>query len=254
MARSDAEWERFGREEPYFGVLASPVFRTAAQDPSVHARFFATGEAHVARVFATIVTHLDPDFTPDRVLDFGCGVGRLAIPFARSARDVVGVDVSPAMLVEAAANAQRAALTNLSWVRGDDTLSGVVGAFDLVHSFIVLQHIPRSRGEQLMSRLADRVRPGGVAALHITTHDDGGVVRRVLQRTRAVVPPLHWAMNIARGGPPRRPLMQMYCYELSRVMTLLSGAGFSRILSMPTVHGRFHGWFLFAQRSVEPAW
>ena len=54
-----------------------------------------------------ITRHVDPTFAPSRTLDFGCGVGRVAIPLARRFEHVVGLDVSPGMLTRAAEAAQR---------------------------------------------------------------------------------------------------------------------------------------------------
>src|SRR3954462_13940087 len=46
--------------------------------------------------------------TPGRLLDLGCGTGRLAVHFARKGYDCVGVDLSGEMLARAAANAAAA--------------------------------------------------------------------------------------------------------------------------------------------------
>src|SRR5882762_1792622 len=98
---SNSDWERFGRDEPYFGVLLDEKFRLRNLTPQALEEFFASGEAHVERVFRTIVRHLDPDFAPATALEFGCGVGRVLVPLARRCPSVVGVDVSASMLAEA---------------------------------------------------------------------------------------------------------------------------------------------------------
>ena len=113
---------------------------------------------------------LGADFQPRRVLDFGCGVGRLVLPLSRLCEEVVGVDVAEAMLSEAAANCRQAGATNVRLIRGDDRLSGVTGPFDFIHSFIVFQHVPVQRGLVLLERLLDLLAPDGVGALHFTYH------------------------------------------------------------------------------------
>jgi SAM-dependent methyltransferase len=52
------------------------------------------------------------------VLELACGTGRVAIPIARSGREVVGVDASPAMLAAAAEKAVAAGVA-LTLVEGD---------------------------------------------------------------------------------------------------------------------------------------
>src|SRR5205085_11803028 len=46
--------------------------------------------------------------TPGRLLDLGCGTGRLCVHFARMGFDCVGVDLSDEMLAKARANAAAA--------------------------------------------------------------------------------------------------------------------------------------------------
>ncbi len=59
---------------------------------------------------------LRPEYS---VLDIGCGVGRNALAFARSASQVVGTDISAQALAFAADNAIQAGVTNLRLVKGD---------------------------------------------------------------------------------------------------------------------------------------
>src|SRR4051812_35592756 len=55
----------------------------------------------------------------DRVLDVACGPGLMACAFAKVARHVTGIDLTPAMIEQAKALQQAHALTNLTWHVGD---------------------------------------------------------------------------------------------------------------------------------------
>ena len=55
----------------------------------------------------------------DTVLDVACGPGILACAFARVARHVTGIDLTPAMLERARALQHEQGLTNLTWRQGD---------------------------------------------------------------------------------------------------------------------------------------
>ena len=57
--------------------------------------------------------------TEDTVLDVACGPGLLACAFARVARLVTGIDMTPAMLEQARKEQQQRRLTNVSWQQGD---------------------------------------------------------------------------------------------------------------------------------------
>src|SRR4051794_32833874 len=95
------QWERFGRVDPYYGVYSTDEFRRENLDDAALDRFFASGQEHVGRVLEAARRVAGPGFAPTSILDHGCGVGRLVVPFARGADRVVGVDVSPSMLAEA---------------------------------------------------------------------------------------------------------------------------------------------------------
>src|SRR5215471_12097034 len=95
---SDKVWEYFGKNDPYYGVLTQERYSGKALTKNLKDEFLATGEKYVSSVFATIHERFDPAFRPHRALDFGCGVGRIALPLARICDSVVGVDVSESML------------------------------------------------------------------------------------------------------------------------------------------------------------
>ena len=72
---SDSEWEKWGKKDPYFGVITSPKFRNSTMTEADKTEFFESGTMHVNEVMAYISCHLEEDFRPNRVFDFGCGVG-----------------------------------------------------------------------------------------------------------------------------------------------------------------------------------
>jgi ubiquinone/menaquinone biosynthesis C-methylase UbiE len=78
----------------------------------------------------------------DSVLDVACGPGILACAFARVARHVTGVDLTPAMLERARVLQQEQGLTNLTWRHGDVLpLPFDDAAFTLVVSRFAFHHL-----------------------------------------------------------------------------------------------------------------
>ncbi len=268
ILETDIAWELWGSRDPYYGVLTQPEFRSEALTPEAKEVFFGSGRHHVAHVLDVLRRRLVPGYTPDRILDFGCGVGRLVVPFAECAKEVVGVDISPSMLAEARANSDAHALKNVALVRSDDTLSTVVGLFDLVHSCIVLQHIEIPRGRALFSQLVDKIRPGGCGALHVTfawdVHEATFGQPPVPTPTPAPSPssPLSALKRTIRPlvraavapAPPTEaavanldPEMQMNYYNLSELMFILHSAGVVSVHTELTNHGGPIGAFFFLQ-------
>lgn len=259
---TDIEWEKWGARDPYFGVLTDPKFRAAALTDVARDEFFAMGRHHVDHVLHIIRCHLEGSFVPTRTLDFGCGVGRVLLPFAKLGGEVVGVDISPSMLAEARRNCEREGLGNVVLAPSDDELSAVQGDFDLVHSCIVLQHIEIHRGLRLFDQLVRRVRPGGMGALHVTFGWD-------FHASNLGVPPpppppheLPWRQRLRSGlramllgtplaptrPPDADPEMQMNFYNMSQLMFMLQRAGVRSVYSELTDHGGALGAFLFFRR------
>jgi SAM-dependent methyltransferase len=248
---TDEAWEAWGQRDPYYGVLTDPRYRRGALTDEARAEFFASGRKHMEHVLRMIRSHADPDFNPRSVLDFGCGVGRLLVPFASIADDVVGIDVSPSMLAEARRNCDALGASAVKLVSTDDELDGLGGRFDLVHSYIVFQHIPTERGMAILPRLLRHLAPAGAGALHFSYGhsfyaDTYGLAPptpapNLLRRVqRVVVPP--------KPEPPKPdPDMRMFSYSLTELHFTLQAAGMREIHTEFTDHTGELGVFLFFQ-------
>ena len=245
---TDGEWERFGRDDPYFGVLSDPRFRKGALDDEARAAFFASGEAHVDAVMAAIRAGVAPDFAPRSALDYGCGVGRIALPLSAVAADVTGADISPSMLAEARRNADAQGRANARFVSADELLAGPPGRFDFVHSHIVLQHINRKRGEAIFEALIGLLTPGGVGAIHISYAHEQVPWPETYNWVTERVPYAGNVLNLLRGKRFFEPVMHMTNYDLRRIFRILDKAGVDRVMTERTNHGGSLGLMLYFSR------
>jgi len=151
-------WEALGDQDPLFGVLS---------DPSKHGgkwsaeEFVASGRAHIAELMRSL-DDARAGFEPGTCLDFGCGVGRLTIPLADHFARTIGVDVAASMIESAR-----------SLVGLDDRVAFVVNrdpdlrqfssaSFDVVHSCLVLQHIPPDVSLRYVEEFFRISKPGGL--------------------------------------------------------------------------------------------
>lgn len=249
--KSNAErhWRELGDDDPFFGVLSDPKFLKANLSDESREEFFQSGEQDVQGVYSVIQAKIRQGFHAQRVLDFGCGVGRLLIPFAKRAHTVVGIDVSPGMLAEAERNLGERGLRNVRLLRSQviDTLDP--GTFDLVHSFIVFQHIPVSDGEILFRKLIRLIAPGGVGAIHLTFSDNRSAVRRAVSALRARSNLAHRLVNVAQGKPFSEPLMQMNRYSMNRIVDMLIDTHCSSVHMDFTEHFGTRGAMIYFEKT-----
>jgi SAM-dependent methyltransferase len=131
---------------------------------------------------------------PDlRILDFGCGVGRLMKPLAEAGFRVDGVDISERMLSfareEPALKRSEFFLSN-----GNDCGGAPAGLYDFVYSYLCFQHIcSRTVRNELLDAMKRALRPGGVVLIQMHYYPD---------RTAATVPGPHMPWSGDNFGAP----------------------------------------------------
>ncbi|HEY1833397.1 MAG TPA: class I SAM-dependent methyltransferase [Solirubrobacteraceae bacterium] len=129
-------------------------------------RVFQNGRTSAERLARAVETETGVALDGRRVLDYGCGVGRLALPLAERCEHVYGLDVTLGVLEEAAANAERLGVGNAEWLEAD-RLASLSGSYDFVLTVHVLQHIPTRQGERIVSQLVAGLAPGGVGYINV---------------------------------------------------------------------------------------
>lgn len=116
-----------------------------------------------------------------RIVDLGCGTGRMAVYLARGDRIVIGADLARASLRLGAAAAQRFGVDRVLFVETDLLRPGLrAGAFDVVYSSGVLHHTPHPR--ESFAQLARLARPGGMIVLGVYN-----AFARIPQRLRRAI-------------------------------------------------------------------
>jgi SAM-dependent methyltransferase len=110
------------------------------------------------------------------ILEIACGTGRVLVPLAQAGFDVVGVDVSPAMLAIARQKVTSAGVSNRVELVQEDALdlrlrrqySLAIVALNSFGHFLE----PRAP-EQALERIREHLRPSGVVALDLTNPTPG---------------------------------------------------------------------------------
>jgi ubiquinone/menaquinone biosynthesis C-methylase UbiE len=245
---TDKAWEKWGKEDPYFGVLSDEKFRGDAITSDAITDFFKSGEEHISYVMSVIQQHF-PGYVPQKAIDFGCGTGRLVLPLAKICTHVTGIDVSDSMLDEARKNVEKNNFQNVAFIKSDDTLSLLQGEYNFIHSYIVFQHIPTERGEKIISNLLTHLSKDGVAVLHLTYGKRSKMFRRVLDTLRYNVPFFQNLINMIRGRKISEPPMQMNSYNLNRILDIFQRNAVGKIFIEFTAHSHYLGVILYCQKN-----
>ena len=132
----------------------------------------------------------------DLVLDVAAGTGHAARQLAASARTVVALDATEAMLARGHAQAAAEGCDNVLFIRGDaGALPFLDGSFDVVVSRFAAHHFERPSA--LASEMVRCTRPGGHVALVDLAADDDPEVAAEQNRLERLRDPSHTRMLAA---------------------------------------------------------
>lgn len=138
--------------------------RLAAQEPEAAVAFYSLGDPALLAAATEELVEVVRGWTAVEAraaLDFGCGIGRVALALAPYAERVVGVDVSGAMVAEARRRA--AGLANVAFEATDGrTMPFADASFDLVLAVDSFPYLVRAGVlEALLAEMARVLKPGG---------------------------------------------------------------------------------------------
>ncbi|MGA2231232.1 MAG: methyltransferase domain-containing protein [Tepidisphaeraceae bacterium] len=161
-------------------------------DSSSHNQLIVDQFTRMAAPFAEMPAHSQADSmrllletagvnSEDRVLDVACGPGLVSCAVASIARQVTGIDITPAMIEQARQLQSKRGLSNLSWQVGDATaLPFADAAFSLVLTRYSLHHVLEPA--QVVREMARVCAPGGrvvVADVFAANIDQGNAFDRM---------------------------------------------------------------------------
>jgi len=131
---------------------------------SLVAANYATSAVHVAGPDLMAMLAAADARADQRALDAGCGPGHTALAFAPHMAEVIGLDLTEAMLAQGRKLARDRGIANITFQRGDvERLPFPDAAFDLVTSRYSAHHYPHPH--VALSEFARVLRPGGVFLL-----------------------------------------------------------------------------------------
>ncbi|MFA5420608.1 MAG: class I SAM-dependent methyltransferase [Patescibacteria group bacterium] len=161
------DWENLGELDPLWAVLSDNSKRF--NNWSIE-EFLGTGKKEVGDVLS-VMNDLKLNPEKGEMLDFGCGVGRLARHWLSYFNRYIGCDISSTML-NRAKKINQDIIESVDFVEnGEDLKIFPDKKFDFIYSGIVLQHIPsRDMIKSYILEFNRILKEGGVLAFQLPTN------------------------------------------------------------------------------------
>jgi 2-polyprenyl-3-methyl-5-hydroxy-6-metoxy-1,4-benzoquinol methylase len=207
LSRIAGNWRKFGQEDPHWSVLVDDAYRSDTIQDNLD-QFYTTGHQVVQLLGSMLGRAGMPNRRFRKLMDYGCGVGRLTLSLASIAGEAIGVDISPQHLSFADAHAKKIGVNNVTFesIEEVDDLDRYRD-FDCIVSAIVLQHNPPPVMAAIFRRLLNALASGGIALIQIPTFIDGYSfsVSSYLSSPEVdmemnMLPPRHIFASIAQAG------------------------------------------------------
>jgi ubiquinone/menaquinone biosynthesis C-methylase UbiE len=139
LKKMEADWDKRARQNAEYYIA------TLHEEWSKE-EFLQSGRVTVEQQILTDMTNICQGKDPRRmkVLEIGCGIGRMTLALAEVFGEVYGVDVSGEMIRKAQALAEYAGIKNVHFYKNNGMDLRVLPRvkFDFAFSYIVFQHIP----------------------------------------------------------------------------------------------------------------
>lgn len=246
-------WKSFGRQNPYYGVLSEEKYKSANITDKELEEFFASGESFVQETEEKILAQFGQSLADCSILDFGCGVGRLVIPFARlSHKEVLGLDVSEDIIKKGNEHKDITNISNLELMSFDGIRIPELQQFDFINSYIVFQHIEPSLGFSLLEQLLQVLKEGGIMQVQITFGHALPFFTYWNFFLRGKFSPYNYLYSFLKNRKlEAEPVMQMNHYSPQKLFDLFSQ--YSPCLQVEfTNHGGHLGAFYRLRKSSMP--
>ncbi|MFC1893875.1 class I SAM-dependent methyltransferase, partial [Chloroflexota bacterium] len=158
-SKMNADWDMRAQQNALYYIVTRP-------SPQAISEFFEVGAQQAYALTSDTFKELAFDPSGKRILDIGCGIGRLFPGFAKMFAEVLGVDVSKEMIKR---GAELCVWPNVMFLQNNGyNLADIpVRYFDFVFSYITFQHLPEKwMVSSYLTETYKVLKPSGVFQLH----------------------------------------------------------------------------------------
>ena len=205
IAKIKAAWSHLGEVRPHFSVLTDDQFLPENLGGSID-KIWESGEEEAATAQRILDHHGFSDSSGKTCVEYGCGVGRVTMGFARRFARVHGYDISPGHLRHARERALELHVRNVTFHQCAGSVPEDLQSCDFFYSRIVFQHNPPPLAAELIKAALRSLRPDGIAIFQIPTYRIG------------------YRFKLAEWLAAEQPLdMEMHCLPQQHVFELIAG-------------------------------
>jgi SAM-dependent methyltransferase len=166
-------WTKLGEEEPHWSVLSSDQFKSSKIQDHQN-EFYRSGVDEAGRIHSILSRCGLSDQAHGRLLEFGCGVGRVTPYLAERFDEVIAVDISTSHLRMARERVEEGGLNNVRCVLARAPEFALEpDSFDIWFSHIVLQHNPPPIIAIILKRMFETLAVGGLTIFQVPTYAPG---------------------------------------------------------------------------------
>jgi SAM-dependent methyltransferase len=166
LRRAKRTWNHLGSKDPFWFILPFPNKKHHQWNLE---EFYNLGEAEINDELLTNINKLNITLKKEKVLDFGCGVGRLARAFGNIFKEYHGVDISASMINLAKKLNPFPERCFFHLNVSSDLRIFQNNTFDLIYSILVLQHIGPDITKSYIKEFLRILKPGGLLVFQLPT-------------------------------------------------------------------------------------
>ena len=110
-----------------------------------------------------------------RILDIGCGPGRVLLPLAKKISPidghVTGLDIQADMIEKTRLKAEALGITNVEFINSSIDEAKIDEPYDIILMICVLGEIPKNDRKSVMQKIARYLQPDGIISITETIFD-----------------------------------------------------------------------------------